>query len=50
MKQLSLDGEVLALDWYQKSIAAEGIDGERNKEKTEEEEREDELVQAILSD
>ncbi|WP_172463433.1 hypothetical protein [Priestia endophytica] len=50
MKQLLSDGEVLALDWYQKLMAAESVDGERSKAETEEEELEDKLVQAISSD
>jgi hypothetical protein len=35
---------------YQKSTTAESVDGERSKAKTEEEELEDELVQAISFD
>jgi hypothetical protein len=50
LKQLSLDGEVIAFDWYQKLIAAGDVDGERSKAKTEEKEPEDELVQATTSD
>ncbi|WP_172461162.1 hypothetical protein [Priestia endophytica] len=50
MKQLSLDGEVLALDLYQKSMEAESVDGEGSKAETEEEEPEDEVVQASPSD
>ncbi|SFQ84680.1 hypothetical protein SAMN02745910_04251 [Priestia endophytica DSM 13796] len=38
------------LDLYQKLMAAEGVDGERSKAKTEEKEPEDELVQATPSD
>jgi hypothetical protein len=41
LTQLSLDGEALALDLYQKSIAAESVDGERSRAKTEEEEPKD---------
>ncbi|MCY8231708.1 hypothetical protein [Priestia endophytica] len=50
LKQLSLYGEVFALDLYRKLMAAEGVDGERSKAKTEEKEPEDELVQTISSD
>ncbi|MCY8231645.1 hypothetical protein [Priestia endophytica] len=50
MKPLSLDGEVLALHLYRKSMAAESVDGERRKAKTEEKDPEDELVQATSFD